>query len=121
MNISIFLFSNDFVTLFFFAIFQIKDIYLHTSKVTTIVWDTSKEFMDHDAATNIFIAAFTMVWAHIKLYSEMLKLGESVLYHDTDSIIYASDGTIDTTLGNFLEEFTDELEGDTITTFVSGS
>ncbi|XP_054720979.1 uncharacterized protein LOC129230597 [Uloborus diversus] len=50
----------------------------------------------------------------------MEKLGRSVVYHDTDSIIYASDGSNDPPLGNFLGEFTDELEGDTITTFISG-
>lgn len=51
----------------------------------------------------------------------MDKLGDSVLYHDTDSIIYASNGTNDPPLGNFLGKFTDELEGDIITTFVSGN
>lgn len=50
----------------------------------------------------------------------MDKLGRNVLYHDTDSIVYVSDGINDPPLGNFLGEFTDELEGDTISTFVSG-
>lgn len=50
----------------------------------------------------------------------MDRLGRDVLYHDTDSIIYASNGTNDPQLGNFLGDFTDELDGDTITTFVSG-
>lgn len=51
----------------------------------------------------------------------MEKLGQAVLYHDTDSIIYATNGENDPPLGNFLGDFTDELEGDTITTFVSGN
>ncbi|XP_042913586.1 uncharacterized protein [Parasteatoda tepidariorum] len=50
----------------------------------------------------------------------MDKLGDSVLYHDTDSIIYASTGDNDPPLENFLGEFTDELDGDVITSFVSG-
>lgn len=50
----------------------------------------------------------------------MDKLGRSVLYHDTDSIVYVIDGMNDPPLGNFLGDFTDELEGDTISTFVSG-
>lgn len=70
--------------------------------------------------TNIFLAAFTTAWARIKLYSEMQKLGDAVLYHDTDSIIYATNGLNDPPLGNFLGEFTDELDGDVITQFVSG-
>ncbi|KFM74867.1 hypothetical protein X975_12652, partial [Stegodyphus mimosarum] len=50
----------------------------------------------------------------------MEKLGRDVVYHDTDSIIYATNGRNDPPLGNFLGEFTDELEGDVIQTFVSG-
>ncbi|KFM60142.1 hypothetical protein X975_22187, partial [Stegodyphus mimosarum] len=50
----------------------------------------------------------------------MEKLGRAVLYHDADSIIYTSDFTNDPPLGNFGGDFTDELNGDTITTFVSG-
>lgn len=49
------------------------------------------------------------------------QLGNDVLYFDTDSVIYKSDGTNDPDLGNFLGEFTDELNGDTIQTFVSGN
>lgn len=79
-----------------------------------------KDFVEQDTSTNIFIASFTTAWARLKLYSEMDKLGDSVLYHDTDSIIYASNGVNDPPLGNFLGEFTDELDGDTIATFVSG-
>lgn len=48
------------------------------------------------------------------------KLGNDVLYFDTDSVIYKSDGTNDPDLDNFLGDFTDELNGDTIQTFVSG-
>ncbi|XP_035234223.1 uncharacterized protein LOC118206055 isoform X2 [Stegodyphus dumicola] len=51
----------------------------------------------------------------------MEKLGRDVLYHDTDSIIYATNGRNDPPLGNFLEEFTNELlDGDVIKTFMSG-
>lgn len=50
----------------------------------------------------------------------MDKLGRNVLYHDTDYIVYVSDGMNDPPLGNFLDDFTDELEGGTISTFVSG-
>ncbi|CAL1300304.1 unnamed protein product, partial [Larinioides sclopetarius] len=98
---------------------DIKDVYFPTEEVAAIHWQSKKEFLAQDASTNIFIAAFTTAWARIKLYNEMEKLGRSVLYHDTDSIVYASDGKNDPPLGNFLGEFTDELDGDSITTFVS--
>ncbi|GBN72880.1 hypothetical protein AVEN_272305-1 [Araneus ventricosus] len=49
----------------------------------------------------------------------MEKLGDAVLHHDKDSIIYASNGKNDPPLGNFLGEFTDDLYGETIITFIS--
>lgn len=88
--------------------------------MAAIQWEAKKDFVVQDSSTNIFLAAFTTAWARLKLYSEMDKLGRNVLYHDTDSIVYISDGTNDPPLGNFLGEFTDELNGELITTFVSG-
>lgn len=95
-------------------------MYFPTSEVSALQWDSTEDFIPQDTSTNIFLAAFTTAWARLKLYHEMDKLGQAVLYHDTDSIVYASDGTNDPPLGNFLGEFTDELDGDVITTFVSG-
>ena len=43
-----------------------------------------------------------------------------MLYVDTDSIIYASDGENDPVLGDYLGNFTDELDREFIKTFVSG-
>ena len=71
--------------------------------------------------TNIFVAAFTTCWARLKLYSCLHTLQRQVLYYDTDSVIYSwkeGDNWIPT--GPFLGEMTDELDGDTITEFVSG-
>ncbi|KAG8173060.1 hypothetical protein JTE90_016152 [Oedothorax gibbosus] len=56
-----------------------------------------------------------------ELYAELEKLGKDVLYFDTDSIIYKSRGDNDPPLGDYLGDFTNELEDDDfITTFVSG-
>ncbi|XP_071039950.1 uncharacterized protein [Parasteatoda tepidariorum] len=99
---------------------KVKDVYFPTPEVAALQWQSHTEFIEQDTSTNIFIATFTTAWARLKLYEEMDKLGENVLYHDTDSIIYATNGDNDPPLGNFLREFTDELDGDVITTFVSG-
>ncbi|XP_054718119.1 uncharacterized protein LOC129227561 [Uloborus diversus] len=99
---------------------NIKDVYFPSEKIAAVQWTVADQFVEQDASTNVFLAAFTTAWARLKLYGEMDKLGRAVLYHDTDSIIYASNGFNDPPLGNFLGEFTDELSGGTITTFVSG-
>ena len=58
--------------------------------------------------------------ARLKLYAELEKLEEQVLYYDTDSVIYSwkQDQPYIRT-GVFLGQMTDELEGDTIVEFGS--
>ena len=77
----------------------------------------------------IFIAAFTTALARLKLYEAFQKLGEQVLYCDTDSIIYkykpnTTDkiiNTYDNRLGYFKDELLDKYGPDKyITEFVSG-
>lgn len=61
---------------------------------------------------NIFIALFTTALARLKLYEELQKLEEQVLYYDTDSIIHRrKQDQVKLPLGKFLGQFTDELEG----------
>ncbi|GBN74707.1 hypothetical protein AVEN_224458-1 [Araneus ventricosus] len=81
-------------------------------------WKQKELMLDQD--TNIFLAAFTTRYARLKLYNKIEKFDRQVLYFDTDSIIYSSNGINDLSLGNFLGEFTDELDGETICIFVSG-
>lgn len=76
-----------------------------------------------DSSTNIYIAVFTTAWARIRLYEEGLdKLGERVLYCDTDSVIYYGTADEDFGLdeGKLLGQFTDELHGHTAWCFGSG-
>ncbi|GBN09109.1 hypothetical protein AVEN_221134-1 [Araneus ventricosus] len=62
--------------------------------------------------TNIYIAAFTTSSARIRLYKMMDKLGDKVLYSDTDSIVYIDDGTNKIETGCMLGDWTDELGED---------
>ena len=50
-----------------------------------------------------------LAWARIKLYSELEKLNEDVLHHETDNIIHKSNGLNNPPLANFLD-FTGELD-----------
>jgi len=71
--------------------------------------------------TNIFIGVFTTSYARETLYEGLEKLGRSVLYHDTDSIlfVYKDPENIPLILGDFLGNWTDELDGAFITEFYS--
>ncbi|KAG8174743.1 hypothetical protein JTE90_012064 [Oedothorax gibbosus] len=86
----------------------------------TKTWSQDETFLEQDTSTNIFLAAFTTCLARLKLYTELDKLQKDVLYFDTDSVVYATDGQNDPPLGNYLGEFTDELNGEIIKKFVSG-
>ncbi|KAG8176825.1 hypothetical protein JTE90_003453 [Oedothorax gibbosus] len=86
----------------------VTDVYLPTEEVCVVHWRHEKGFSGQDKHTNVFLAAFTTCHARLKLYDELDKLKQHVLYFDTDSIIYKSDGKNDPPLGNYLGDFTDE-------------
>ena len=73
--------------------------------------------------TNVVLAAFVTAQARLKLYSEIEKLGERVLYFDTDSIIFISkENEYEPSTGEFLGDLTNEIDpkdGDHIVEFVS--
>ena len=71
--------------------------------------------------TSVAHAAFVTCHARLKLYSELEKLGDRVLYFDTDSMIFISrKGEYQPKLGNYLGELTNELDNnDYIEEFVS--
>ena len=70
-----------------------------------------EEYSIGGTRSNIFIAAMTTCHAHLKLYREIARLGDRVLYFDTDSIVFISrPGEYETKLCDFLGEFTDKLQ-----------
>jgi len=74
--------------------------------------------------TNVYVASFTTCWARLKLYTLLEKLGEHVLYYDTDSVVYheGKDEDMGIPLDNKLGGLKDELGGGGkrwITEFVS--
>jgi len=71
---------------------------------------------------NVFVASFTTCWERDRLNEAIHLLGERVLYYDTDSVIYLKEpGQPNPPLGNYLGQFTSELDADDyIEEFVSG-
>ena len=70
----------------------------------------------------VFVASFTTSWARLRLYEALELLGKRVLYYDMYSIIYLEEqAQPNPPLGDYLGEFTSELEADDyIEEFVSG-
>lgn len=67
--------------------------------------------------TNIAVASYVTAWARLELLAIMEKIEKiregSVLYHDTDSVIYIHrEGDDDVPCGDYLGELTDEIGSD---------
>ena len=89
---------------------KIHDFQVINENVLLVQYKLRQEFAIGGGRSNIFIAAMTTCHARLKLYREIARLGERVLYFDTDSIVFISrPGEYEPPLGNFLGEFTDEL------------
>ena len=91
-------------------------------QMVEVLYQYQKEDIPVSPNLNIFVACFTTCWARLKLYQALEQLGERVLYYDTDSVIYWTDeNQSNPTLGNYLGDFTSELDDDDyIMEFVSG-
>jgi len=101
---------------------EIYNFHVAADDMIHLEWQHKNAFVPLDNKTNIYLATFTTCWARLKLYGVLDQLDQSVMYYDTDSVIYVTKpGEYDPPLGDFLGELTNELEGDDyITEFVSG-
>jgi len=98
----------------------------HVSVINDAMVELHYQYQDEDIPVsphlNIFVAAFTTCWARLRLYAALERLGERVLYYDTDLVIYLEEeGQPNPVLGDYLGDFTSELEEDDhIVEFASG-
>ena len=85
-----------------------------------MTYNFKDQFVNNSKNTNVYIACFTTSHARLMLYNKLDNLKEKVLlYFDTDSIIYADDGTKNIETGDMLGDMTDELSGKRISSFAS--
>ena len=89
---------------------QLLDFHIMNEKVILLEFKNSDDF-DPSNNTNVLISAFCTCWARLELWNIMNSLGNRVLYHDTDSIIFSvsdNDSYIPE-LGDYLGQLTNEL------------
>ena len=96
-----------------------KNFQFINDDMVQMTYNFKDQFVDNSKNTNVYIACFTTSHARLMLYNKLDYLNEKVLYFDTDSIIYADDGTKNVKTGDMLGDMTDELSGKGITNFVS--
>ena len=101
--------------------FEVTDARIVNDNALEVHYKCVDEFVQQNNKVNVVVAAFTTAYARLKLYDLLDLLQERVLYYDTDSVIYVhKPNKPDPPLGSYLGDLTDELNGDYITSFVSG-
>ena len=94
-----------------------------TPDVVTVYYSIKEIFTESNPQVNVVIAGFVTTYARLELLNELEKIGERVLYYDTDSIIYVSNGIgYDPKLGDYLGQLTNEIDkkdGNYIVEFLS--
>ena len=101
----------------FFAIvnnnlYDVCDFHIINQHLVSIEYEVKKQLVSEDKTTNVLLAALVTAYGRLKLYDYLEKLGDAVLYFDTDSIIFLYDPEkphIDLELGDFLGDLADEV------------
>ena len=102
---------GEFINIFTDQSKIVTDFHIMNNDILMIEYEEALNFQKFSMNTNVVIAAFCTSWARIKLWTEMNKLGDRVVYHDTDSIIFSvrdCDQYIPP-IGKYLGDLTDEL------------
>lgn len=86
----------------------------------TAITDPLKGENYHLATTSVALAAFVTANARLRLYEELNKLGDRVMYCDTDSIVYEHlPDAYNILIGSELGSWTDETNGNPIREYVA--
>ena len=88
-------------------------LYPDNEDIVDVFYSLKEDDIEINGKVNIFVAAFTTRLARLKLYKELDKAGEQVIYYDTDSLVSLIDDHDPShhrpTLDDFLGGFTNEL------------
>lgn len=101
----------------------LSDFHIVNEDLLVINYGKESEFIEDCPTSNVTIASFTTCWARLKLYEILQAVGRSVLYFDTDSVIFVEKKNEKNPVltGDYLGQLTDELKpGNHIVSFVSG-
>ena len=74
---------------------NVKDLIIHNEDVIEVHFNNNDGFVEHNVNTNIIVASFTTALARLKLYTVLEQLDDRVLYHDTDSVVFRTDSTVE--------------------------
>jgi hypothetical protein len=99
--------------------YDIKHFSFVSDTVAIVQWAYAYGKGTQTRDINVFLGAFTTAHARLELYDLMDRLGDRLLYCDTDSVVFTSkEGEYEPPLGPYLGDLTDEVgDGDHIVEF----
>ena len=74
-----------------------------------VTYKYKNQYVQDTFSTNVYKAAFTTSNARLRFYDMLEKLGQSLTYYDSDSIVYIDNGENSIKTGCMLGQWTDEL------------
>ena len=102
---------------------EVQDVHPITDDCVMVTHKKSDDYNEGNNVSNLAIAALTTSHARLVLLKMMTKLGDRLLYYDTDSVIYVSRSIdhFEPPEGNCLGEWSNEMKnaGEFIIRFVS--
>jgi hypothetical protein len=94
---------------------NVKHYEILNDRIAEMRYSKANGCEDENASTNIYIAVYTTSNARMRLYNALERIGENILYFDTDSVMYIQkEGQacpLEGLKGDNLGQFKDELEG----------
>ena len=103
--------------------YEIQDIYFLNDQKAQIFYTDKEELHLGGKDSNVVLGAFVTCYGRMRLYQEMFKIDDRILYYDTDSIIFISKkNQYEPELADYLGKFTNEIkskDGNFIQEYVS--
>jgi len=102
-------------------LYEIHDIQFLNEFKAQVFYSEKEELHLGGEDSNVVLGAFVTCYGRMKLYEELFKIGDRILYFDTDSIIFISTpNCYEPELADYLGKFTNEIkENNFIMEFVS--
>uniref|UniRef100_A0A8D8ZAP4 DNA-directed DNA polymerase n=1 Tax=Cacopsylla melanoneura TaxID=428564 RepID=A0A8D8ZAP4_9HEMI len=91
---------------------EISSCIFITEDMVQVNYKYHDKYVEDPFSTNIYIATFTTAHARLRLYDMLDKIGNRVVYYDTDSVVHIIDEKNPVQTGCLLGEWTNELASD---------
>jgi len=80
--------EKEFYEVLTVRVLRLQNLIFPNGDVSCVSWKYSEDNVAAGKNVNVAVAAYVTTQARLKIYEYLREMGESVLYCDTDSVIY---------------------------------